>query len=216
MTLKEQTEELRQNVLERMPKSIVQTFKKDISDLVASKLKENALQVGATLPDSVFKDITGKNVYLSEIHTDDYLILNFYRGGWCPYCNMELREYNRLENEFKKYNAHIVAISAEMPEFLEETNSKNNINYPILSDINAEFMKKLGIVFSISEKAKIDFTGFGVDFKEIHGNTKHELPVPAIYVIDKNFKVVFTHFEEDYMTRLEPTELLEKFTNNKI
>lgn len=216
MILQEQTEKLRQNVLTKMPQSIVQNFLNDIRQLKVAKLKEKALQVGDTVPDHLFKDIKGNDVQLNSIHKSDYLILNFYRGGWCPYCNMELREYERLKDQFNTLGAHIIAISAEVTELANKTNAKNEISYPIVTDIDARFMKEVGVVFQLSEKAKKDFVGFGMDFQKIHGNENYELPVPAIYVIDKNFKILFVHFEEDYMTRLEPTTLVQLLKSKTI
>ncbi|MGK0414431.1 MAG: peroxiredoxin [Polaribacter sp.] len=212
MTLYEQTEQLRKDVLARMPQPIVQNFKNDIHQLRVDKMKENALQVGDIISNSNLENINQNSVKLEEFLTSDFLILNFYRGGWCPYCNMELREYEKLKNDFQKINTNIIAISGEIPELASKTTDKNAISFPILTDVDANFMKSIGIVFALSEQAQKDFVGFGMDFKQINGNENFELPVPAIYVIDKNFKIVFVHFEEDYMTRLEPKELLNILT----
>lgn len=216
MTLLEQTEKVRQNVMNRMPQPIIENFKNDIQQLRDNKLKEKALQVGDHIPNAVFTDIEGNDIQLESLLSADYLILNFYRGGWCPYCNMELREYERLKTEFQSYGANILAISAEVPQLAAQTHEKNEITYTLVTDKNAVFMKEVGILFSISEKAKKDYVGFGMDLKKIHGNENFELPVPAIYVIDKSLKIVFVHIEEDYMTRLEPTELLKKLKNKQI
>lgn len=216
MILREQTEQLKQDVLARMPQSIVKNFQDDIAQLKIDKLKEKALQIGSTVPNGLFTDIQGTQIDLKSIHTSDFLILNFYRGGWCPYCNMELREYERLKDEFKAINTNIVGISSEMPKLTIDTHQKNTLSYPVLADSNADFMKQVGVVFELSTLAKKDFEGFGMDFTKINGNTNFELPVPAIYVIDKNFKIIFIHFEEDYMTRLEPTDLLTTLKNKTI
>ncbi|WP_289039692.1 peroxiredoxin-like family protein [uncultured Zobellia sp.] len=216
MTLLEQTEKVRQNVMNRMPQPIIENFKNDIQQLRENKLREKALQIGDHIPNALLTDITGNDFQLASLLSTDYLILNFYRGGWCPYCNMELREYERLKTEFQSYGANILAISAEVPQLAAQTHAKNEITFPLATDKNAVFMKEVGIVFSISEKAQKDFVGFGMDFKNIHGNENFELPVPAIYVIDKNLKIAFVHIEEDYMTRLEPKELLKKLKNNEI
>ncbi|WP_281991531.1 peroxiredoxin-like family protein [Aquimarina aggregata] len=208
MILQKQTEHLRQNILKRMPKSIVDTFKTDISQLKKQKLKENALQVGDTLPNSILRTINNDVVNLQSLHTSNFLIINFYRGGWCPYCNMELREYERLQNEFKVNNTNIISISAELPNLANQTSNKNTISHPILTDTDATFMKEIGIIFKLSKNAQKDFAGFGMDFVNIHGNENYELPVPAVYVVDKGFRIIFRYFEEDYMKRLEPLDLL--------
>lgn len=209
MTLTAQVKQMRNATLTRMPQSIVQTFKEGIEEIRTNQLKENALQKGDIIPDFSLTDIQGNTVNLKDLHQSEFLILNFYRGGWCPYCNMELREYERLKSDFSKTGANIVAISAEVTELANQTTQKNTISFPILTDVDAQFMKAIGIVFQLNEATKKDYTGFGMDFTRIHGNDNDELPVPAVYVIDKNMEIVFVHFEEDYMTRIEPAAVLD-------
>ncbi|MEM9363010.1 MAG: peroxiredoxin-like family protein [Bacteroidota bacterium] len=208
MLLTRQLEELRNATMDRMPLSIIQTFNDGIEKIKAIGLKEKALQVGDVVPHFSLTDHNGKSVKLTDLHQLGYLVLNFYRGGWCPYCNMELREYERLRGDFEKADTNIVAISAELPELALQTTEKNVVTFPILTDKDAKFMKDLGIVFQLDEKTKKDYEGFGMDFTQIHGNENYELPVPAVYIIDTNKKIVFTHFEADYTTRIEPSEVL--------
>ena len=87
----------------------------------------------------------------------------------------------------------------------------NNIQFMLAMYSN--FMKELGIVFQINETSKENYKGFGMDFTKIHGNENYELPVPCVYVVNKDWEIVFVHFEEDYMTRLEPTDLLTYLKN---
>lgn len=158
----------------------------------------------------------GGKLLLSGLVEQEFLILNFYRGGWCPYCNMELREYERLRKSFNELDADIIGISAEILELANQTIVKNTLSFPVLTDINAQLMKAIGIVFQLDEASKREFENFGMDFTKIHGNNNFELPVPAVYVINKEMEIVFAHFEEDYMTRLEPTELLNILNTNLI
>ncbi|WP_299439823.1 peroxiredoxin-like family protein [uncultured Aquimarina sp.] len=216
MTLQEQLKQMRNATMERMPQSIIKVFTDSINDIRKKRLKENALQVGDHIPDMGLQNINGNNLLLSNLIEKEFLILNFYRGGWCPYCNMELREYERLRKIFNQLNTDIVGISAEIPELVNQTIDKNTLSFPVLSDIDAELMKAIGIVFQLDEASKKEFENFGMDFTRIHKNNNFELPVPAIYIINKKMEIVFVHFEEDYMTRLEPTELLNILKNNLI
>ncbi|TPN84740.1 peroxiredoxin-like family protein [Aquimarina algicola] len=213
MTLTEQLQQFRDATMTRMPKSIIQTFKNDIKEINASRLKENALQKGDIIPDFSLTDNQGNKILLREMVQSEFLILNFYRGGWCPYCNLELQEYERLKDDFKKAGADIIAISAEVEEFATQTTQKNSLSFPVLTDKDAQFMKAIGIVFQLNEQTKKDYAGFGMDFTKIHGNENYELPVPAVYVIDKNREIVFVHFEADYMTRIEPKQILTILKN---
>ncbi|TMM55791.1 AhpC/TSA family protein [Maribacter algarum] len=216
MTLQEQLEQMRNATMERMPRSIIKVFTDSIAEIRKNQLKENALKVGDHVPDMNLQTINGHNSLLSDLIEQEFLILNFYRGGWCPYCNMELREYERLRKAFNELDADIVGISAEIPELAVKTSDKNALSFPVLTDFDAELMKAIGIVFQLDEASKKEFENFGMDFTRVHGNNNFELPVPAVYVINRKMEVVFVHFEEDYMTRLEPTELLNILKNNLI
>ncbi|WP_109299132.1 peroxiredoxin-like family protein [Aquimarina sp. AU474] len=220
MTLQDQLKIMRDATVARMPGTIMKVFTDSINTIKRNRLKENALQLGETIPNIPLTNVQGLNIYLNSLIRSNYLILNFYRGGWCPYCNMELREYEKLMYEFNEIGADLVAISSEIPELAKQTIGKNSIlSYPVLTDNDALFMKAMGIVFRLDEASKREFVNFGMDFSKINGNENYELPVPAVYVINKEMKIVFVHFEEDYMTRLEPKQLLtllKKETISKI
>ncbi|WP_299253577.1 peroxiredoxin-like family protein [uncultured Aquimarina sp.] len=215
MTLQEQLRQMRNATMERMPQSIIKVFTDSINDISKNQLKENALKIGDYVPDMNLQNINRDNSLLSDLIGQEFLILNFYRGGWCPYCNMELREYERLRKTFNELDTDIIGISAEIPELVNQTIDKNALSFPVLTDVNAELMKAIGIVFKLDEASKKEFENFGMDFTKIHKNNNFELPVPAVYVINKKMEVVFVHFEEDYMTRLEPTELISFFKKNR-
>ena len=213
MTLTKQLKEFRDATMNRMPQSIIQTFNDGIEEIKSNRLKENALQMGDTIPDFSLRNINGNTIQLSDVHQSKFLILNFYRGGWCPYCNMELRAYERLKKNFEELGVNIVAISAEIPQLAAQTTQKNAITFPVLTDVDAQFMKKVGIVFQLNEKTKKDYVGFGMDFTQIHENENFELPVPAVYVINKDMEIVFVYFEADYMRRIEPEQVLSIIKN---
>lgn len=211
MTLEKQLVQISESGFSRMPKHIAQVLLEGIEEIAASDLKRNALNVGDTIEDAQLTDVFGTKKQLSAVFEKDFLILNFYRGGWCPYCNMELRTYENLKKDFYELGANIVAISAEKPDKAYATSEKNMLSFPVFSDENAVFMKSLGIVFALNGSLKKEYTNFGIDLKQLHGNSNDELPVPGVYVINRNFEIVFRHLDEDYMTRFEPSDLLSFF-----
>ncbi|WP_299184034.1 peroxiredoxin-like family protein [uncultured Aquimarina sp.] len=208
MTLKEQLDQINEAGFARMPKQIATILLDGIDEITTSDLKKNATKVGEKINNATLIDINGDRKQISDFMQRDYLVLNFYRGGWCPYCNMELRAYEQLITRFNDLNTSIVAISAEIPDNNTRTFDKNNLSFPVLSDVDAKFMKSLGIVFTLNDDLKREYSNFGIDLKQFHGNLNFELPVPGVYVVNKNFEVVFKHLEENYMTRFEPTQLL--------
>lgn len=205
---------MREATMQRMPQSIIQVFKDSIVAIRKNQLKEKALKIGDKVPDIPLTTVDNNNTFISELLKTDFLILNFYRGGWCPYCNLELREYERLRKDFLQINTDVIGISAEIPERTIQTSNKNKLTIPLLVDIDAKFMKEIGIVFRLDEASKNEYKNFGMDFIQIHGNSNFELPVPAVYVINTNMEIIYTHFEEDYMTRLEPTTLFNHIKSN--
>ncbi len=213
MRLGKQLKQMKEASIERMPQSIIQIFENSIEEIKNNGLKEKALKIGEQIPDLPLTSINGETVLLSELQKTDYLILNFYRGGWCPYCNMELREYERLRKDFIQLNTDILGISAERVEYTSQTFDKNSLSFPILTDVNAQLMKEIGIVFQLDTASKEEYINFGIHLDEIHANNSFELPVPAVYVINKDREIVLVHIEEDYMTRLEPFILLELIKN---
>ncbi len=208
MTLQEQLQQITESGFARMPKHIAKKLLDGIEEIASSDLRNRAAKVGDKINNAKLIDINGDEKQISDFMQRDYLILNFYRGGWCPYCNMELRAYEQLITEFNDVNTAVVAISAEIPDNNTQTFGKNNLSFPVLSDVDAKFMKSLGIVFALNDDLKSEYANFGIDLKQFHGNLNFELPVPGVYVINNNFEVVFKHLEENYMTRFEPSELL--------
>ncbi|XMO87450.1 peroxiredoxin-like family protein [Algibacter sp. AS12] len=208
MTLQEQLLQINETGFSRMPKHIAKVLLDGIEEIASSDLKKNTTQVGEKIEDASLIDVAGKSENISQFIEQDYLVLNFYRGGWCPYCNMELRAYDALQKSFQNLGASIIAISAEVPNNNMKTFEKNRLSFPVLSDIDAKFMKSLGIVFTLNDALKTEYANFGIDLSKFHANLNFELPVPGVYVINKDLEVIFQHLEENYMTRLEPSELL--------
>ena len=216
MTLQTQLTQVREATLARAPQSAIEALNDSIAHINTSKLAEKALQPGQVMPDFQLVDIHGIPQNIRDLHNNDFLILNFYRGGWCPYCNLELRAYEQLRSAFLALGADIVAISAEKNTLGNQTANKNALSYPVLTDKDAQMMKAIGIVFQLDEATKREYQNFGLDLQQIQGNDHYELPVPAIYVLNKEMEVVFMHFEADYTTRFEPSKLLTILKNQSL
>lgn len=202
-------QELASNALKNVPQEKVQIISDAIADLKSSQLKKNVLKVGDKIEDIELKNIYDEKVLLSSLIKKDYLVISFYRGGWCPFCVLELKEYEKLRDKFLQNSANIVAISPEVSKYALETKENNTLTFDILCDENLELMKSLGIVFSLNEEFKKLYMEFGIDLEKYNNNKDFTLPIPATYVIDKNFNIVFSYIEEDYTTRFEPSKIIE-------
>lgn len=217
MSLSKSLKQITTSGFEKMPHSIAKVLSDGIEELKTNKLATNALQVGDKIPDiQLVASDTGGEVSLKEIIKNDFLILNFYRGGWCPYCNLELRAYEQLKDQFAKVGADIVSISAELPRIAMSTSKRNQLSHPVLTDLNAELSKAIGINFQLNKDLQREYSNFGINLAELHGNDENELAVPAVFVLDKDMKIVWSHIEEDYMNRAEPSEVLKAVSNINI
>ncbi len=212
MSLKNKLEQITEAGFNKMPQPIAQIIADGITELKNSDLKAKALKVGDNIPNIPLIDSNNNTVALTDFIKEEFLVLNFYRGGWCPYCNLELRAYEQLMPKFNRNKTNIVAISGELPNFTQQTAQKNLLSFPVLTDQDGTLMEALGIKFALGEKLREEYKNFGLDLNRFHGNTNQELMVPAVYIIDKNLKIVFAHIEEDYMTRAEPQEVLDYMT----
>ncbi|WP_282080398.1 peroxiredoxin-like family protein [Aquimarina algiphila] len=208
MTLQEQLVQVSEVGFSRIPKRIAQVLRNVIKEITSSDLQEKSLKVGEKITDTKLIDVSGKPRQLSEFLDQKYLILNFYRGSWCPYCNMELRAYESLKDDFQLLETSIIGISIERPTITSQTSEKNTLSFPMLCDENAQFMKSLGIVFTLNDDLKREYANFGIDLKQIHNNLNYELPVPGVYIINRNLEIIFRNLNENYMTRLEPKDIL--------
>lgn len=167
------------------------------------------ITAGQVFPPHVLTDIFGQTVDLSLALNGKTTVVTFYRGGWCPYCNLELREYQTLLAQFNQAGAQVIAISFEKPEFSMMTRDQNSIQFPMLSDEQGRLAKELGILFHLTDEVKALYQKFGHDLPARNEHSEWMLPVPATYVIGPNGRIHFASVAADYRTRAEPQHILK-------
>ena len=190
----------------RMPAEAIATMEKATAEYRAAGIGKGALGVGDTLPDATLTDATGTPATLSSLLANGPLILNFYRGGWCPYCNFEMKAYQDLLPEITAAGATLVAVTPEKPDNALSTAEKNALTYPVLSDTGNTFAKALGIVFELQGDLKNLYEGFGLDLPNLNAESGWTLPIPAVYVVGRDGKILFADIDLDYRRRAEPSE----------
>ncbi|WP_297521792.1 peroxiredoxin-like family protein [uncultured Clostridium sp.] len=211
MNLSEKLEELGKKSSEKMPKEIQNLFMDATKNLKATSIEENALKVGDIAPKFILKNAYGKEFTSEAVLKNGPLVINFYRGKWCPYCNLELQEYSGAIEKIKELGATFIAISPELPD---ETFS-DKIPFDILSDKGSKVAKDFKIVFEVSEKVEGIYKSFGIDIEKSNGDDSHELPMPATYIIDKDGKIVLSFVNADYTKRLDVETVLDKLKELK-
>jgi len=207
-SLKEQIAEKVANFRQNASDEVKELMAQKTAELQATKLSQQALNVGDRAPDFELPNAAGGVVKLSELLKSGAVILNFYRGGWCPYCNLELRALQQALPEFQRYNASLVAISPETPDNSLSTQEKNELAFPVLSDVGNVVAKDYGLVFVLDPALQELYTTFGLDIPGHNGDESFELPMPATYVVDPTGVIIYAFAEEDYLQRAEPSDIL--------
>ena len=207
-TLTQQLADLQAGFKQRAAPDRVATMEGATADLKASGIESRALQVGDHAPDLTLPDAMNQPVRLADLWQRGPLVLVFYRGGWCPYCNLELRAWQQHGDALTRLGASLVAISPQTPDNSLSTAQKNDLAYPVLSDSALAVATAFGVAFEMPQ-ALIDlYRGGGNDLAVVNGNGQWVLPLPATYVIDRNGRIMFAHVEADYRQRAEPTDVL--------
>ncbi len=208
MNLTEQLSAKRDHSSNAIPADKLAIMHRNTAELKALQPSANALATGQTLPNFTLSNSNGESVSL-ENYQSDYLVVSFYRGGWCPYCNLELKALQGILPELSELNAELIAITPETPDNSSKTSEKNESTFTILSDINNVYAKELGLAFQLSEELVNVYSEFGIDLVKHNNNNDSELPMPATYIVNKNRDVVYSFVPEDYTERLDPNKILE-------
>jgi peroxiredoxin len=174
---------------------------------VTAQVPQNAedispLLIGETLPEAMLLDEDGKSIHLNEEIAKKKTVLVFYRGGWCPYCNMQLASLADAEAEILKLGYQIIAVSPDDYKNLKPSVEKNKMNYKLYSDADASFIKNIGIGFRPSERT-VSYIA-----KKTVGKTTEVLPVPTVLVLNTKGEILFEYISPNYKQRISPELLL--------
>lgn len=159
-------------------------------------------------PDFSAKDHTGKTVHLKDQLKKGNVVLVFYRGQWCPYCNKQLKKLEDSLQFILNKGASLIAVTPEKPENIDKTIAKTKASYPILFDEGLQIMKSYDVAYAVDSSTIDKYKKYGIDFTVSNGANGANLPVPAIYVINKVGVIVFRHFDPDYRNRASVQEIL--------
>lgn len=166
------------------------------------------LFISSKAPDFKAKDQNGKEVKLKDLLKEGKVVLVFYRGQWCPYCNRELSRLQDSLQLIKDKGATLIAVSPEKPENISKTVEKTKAEYSILYDEGLKIMKAYDVEFEVPENTITRYRNSGLDIEKNNGDNGKYLPVPAIYIIDKESTVTYRFFELDYKKRPNVLEIL--------
>jgi peroxiredoxin len=217
MSLKEQLAEYRAGWYKRVPAERQATMQRHIDQLRAGTLAGNILTVGDRAPAIVLPNANGATVDVGTLLEKGPVIVTFYRGGWCPYCNLELKAYQQILPEIAVIGASLVAISPEKPDDTLSTTEKNSLSFEVLSDVGQKVGRAFGLVYEFTEELKSVYHGFNLDIPVRNGTPgEWALPISATYVIDRDGSIIYAHTDVDYRDRADPRDVLQGLTKRAV
>lgn len=209
MSLAAELKAFRGAFMTKVPPEIRAAMELADSELLASGILDRALKSGDTAPDFTLPGSDGQTVSLKDLLKSGPVVLSFYRGGWCPYCNLELRALQAVLPQIARLPAMLVAVSPQTPDQSLSTAEKNELAFPVLSDSGSEVAKAFGIAFDLAEELRPIYTQFNHALPLMNGTDSWALPIPATYVIGQDGVIALSFVDVDYRTRLEPAAVLE-------
>jgi len=209
MSLKEQLAEYRAGWHRRVPVERQAIMQRHIDQLRSGAIARTMLKAGDRAPPIVLGNAKGAMVDVGTLLKKGPVIVTFYRGGWCPYCNLELKAYQDILPHIVAAGASLVAISPEKPDDTVSTAEKNALTFEVLSDVGQKVGRAFGLVYEFTDELKSAYHGFNLDIPARNGTPgEWALPVSATYVIGHDGSIAYAYTDADYRDRADPRDVL--------
>ncbi|HWX49761.1 MAG TPA: peroxiredoxin-like family protein [Roseomonas sp.] len=191
-----------------VPRPVIETMHRATDELIASGAAVRALKAGDTGPAFVLNDAEGRPVSSAELLGRGPLVVSFYRGVWCPYCNMELQALQQALPFFRELGADLVAISPQTAANSRKSMRTNGLEFPILSDPGNQTAAAFGLRFALPDYLVELYKGLKNDLPAFNGDPSWTLPMPGRFVIGQDGVIRYAEVNPDYTRRPEPEEML--------
>ncbi|TCK18144.1 peroxiredoxin [Thiogranum longum] len=208
-SLSDQTREALEAFVANLPAAQQETVGKAFESLMASDTADNAVNVGGKAPDFTLPSVTNEDLTLSDALSDGPVVLSFYRGSWCPFCNLELNALQRRVEDIKACGARLIAVSPEKPDSSLTHAQKLDLTFDVLSDMHNRIAAEYGLIMDVHETLRPLYLEWGLDLPAANLDESWQLPVPATYVIDRDRTVRAAHIDKNYTSRMEPDEIIK-------
>jgi peroxiredoxin len=209
VTIREQSAQLKAAAAGRLPAEVVEVFDRSIQDLLDQGMPAGAVSVGDTLESFTLTDATNEPVTLDQLVASGPAVIVFYRGGWCPYCNLALRTYQQeLLPRLPALGARLVAISPQTPDESLSTAQKAKLDFTVLSDPGSRLARQVGIVFHQADDVLAAQRKLGLNLAQVNAEGSTQLPRPTVLIVDQNRTVRFVDVQPDYTARTEVADIL--------
>jgi len=209
VSLHDQLDEQWRRTRERSPE-VRKAYEALVADLARSGLIERAVKAGEAMPEFELPSVEGTLISSSDLLAHGPLVLSFFRGGWCPYCRLELKALQQSLPEIEHQGATLAAITPDTGTAFAATKRVNELGFKVLSDIDNGVGLTFGLIFRVPPAIKELYLRLGIDLGARHGNATGEwlLPVPATYIVDRHGMIRHAELDPDFKRRMEPNEIV--------
>ncbi|MGE6354962.1 peroxiredoxin-like family protein [Flavobacterium sp. NPDC079362] len=208
-TLAKQIESLNNELAQQVPVAVLEIFERSIAALKTQNIKNKMAQIGDKIIPFSLPNASNHLIHSKDILENGKMILAFYRGSWCPYCNLELRALQENLSKITNKNVTLLAVSPQSTDESMKIIEKHLLTFDVLTDKNNMLAKQLGISFELQEFALPTYQAMGINLEDFNKNKENTLPVPAVFVIDCDGSICYKYADADYRNRLDIDELLQ-------
>ena len=210
MLLKEEIKKMQEEMLPQIPDDVLKLLFSKTEELVNSGIAEHTLNEGDGIPQINLPNAVGKAIDVNSMLKDGPVVISFYRGAWCPYCNLELKALQQALPEIKLLDAQLIAISPNTPDNSISSIEKHGLEFEVLTDAGNNIAKEFKLVFNLADELRPIFKQFNFDVPKYNGDESWELPIPATYIVNTDGRIVHSFVNADYTQRMEPNEIISK------
>ncbi|AUB44906.1 Peroxiredoxin (plasmid) [Nostoc flagelliforme CCNUN1] len=192
-----------------LPKDKLAVIVQTTEELRQSEILKDSLNIGDRVKDFTLPNVSGDAVELKQLLAAGPVVISFFRGTWCRFCNLELKALQDVLPEIQALGASLVAISPQIPDYYSmSTAQDSSLDFEVLSDVGNQVARNFGIVYQVPESLRPIMQGLGADLLAANGDETFELPIPATYVIAPDGTVAYAFVEPDFTKRVEPTQII--------
>ncbi|MET7575046.1 peroxiredoxin-like family protein [Streptomyces sp. NPDC005492] len=193
---------------QQIPAGTREIMQRAVRELAVSGQVDRALTCGANAPLFQLPSATGESVALEDLLAHGPVVLTFYRGAWCPYCNIALRALQQHHTDITARGARLVAVSPQIPDESLTLTEKHGLAFDVLSDLGSDTAKRYGLAFDLPDDLAAVYDRLGFDLQRVNDGHPRTLPLPATYVISRDGTIRWAFVDADYTTRAEPADIV--------
>ncbi|WP_196893436.1 peroxiredoxin-like family protein [Aureivirga marina] len=209
MTLQESLAKLKAKIESGLPDEYIKIMHQTTKGLKDSGIENSILKVGDFSPEFTLPNQNNEKISLSDLLKKGPVIITFYRGTWCPYCNTDLNYLKRYKPEFDALNAHLISISPQIIKYNKQIVERHKLNFDVLSDLGNVVANKFGLTWQMKDPLKSLYTKtFDIQIPKYNGDDSWTLPIPARFIIGTDKIIKYVEYSIDYTNRPNPDVLV--------